>query len=137
MHEWTLAMADLIPVIEGVKSLHETDPWPRIFSVAKYNARRVGDTFMSAYFCMEDVVQVVAREDGTSNPDSWLAVVRLVDGRFVYLNAWYEYIKWGDSRVEADAVIAQTLEDLTALGMNPFEVATLRLLSRTAHVEAP
>jgi hypothetical protein len=41
-----------------------------------------------------DVAEVLALGDGENEERSWLAILRMKDGRFVYLTAWCDYTGW-------------------------------------------
>lgn len=46
-------------------------------------------------FGFYDVAEVIARDDGENDGAQWIAVMRLHDGRFVYLAAGCDYTGWG------------------------------------------
>ena len=58
-----------------------------------------------------NVDRVIASADGHNDGDSWLAVLRLKDGRFAFLSAWCDYTGWG-CRDGATMSTCDTLEDL-------------------------
>lgn len=47
-----------------------------------------------AEFTREDVVSIIAIEDGENDEASWIAVFELHDGRFAYLEAGCDYTGW-------------------------------------------
>jgi hypothetical protein len=43
----------------------------------------------------EDVVEIIAMDNGYNDGDPWLMVGELKDGRFFYIDAWCDYTGWG------------------------------------------
>jgi hypothetical protein len=53
-----------------------------------------GSRCLEIPFNIEDVVEVIASEDGEHDGDNWLGVFRLRDGRFGMVSAGCDYSGW-------------------------------------------
>jgi len=54
----------------------------------------IGDDVSTASFSREDVVRIIAAEEGQNDGESWVGVFQLRDGRFASLRAWCDYTGW-------------------------------------------
>jgi hypothetical protein len=82
-------------------------------------------------FSFADVAEVIGYEDGENDGDSWLAVLRLVDGRFVVVVAGCDYSGWGCCSHMGSAVAA-SLAELVRWGLSPEERERLGLQEMVA-----
>ena len=64
-----------------------------------------------APFAMDFVEEVLYSSEGENDGESWIAVVRLTDGRFGYVDAWCDYTGW-DCQAGGDGAISDTFEHL-------------------------
>lgn len=55
--------------------------------------------------------EVVAASAGANDEESWIAVFRLHDGRYVFISAWCDYTGW-DCQAGGEHFYAPTLLDL-------------------------
>jgi len=70
-----------------------------------------------APFNMDEVAEILASEEGENDGDSWVAVVKLTDGRFGFIDAGCDYTGW-DCRAGGDGFITDTFEELQRWKMN-------------------
>lgn len=69
--------------------------WREVF---KYGASPIGIegyAGSTAGFDVDDVALVIASRYGHNDDASWLAAVKLLDGRYAYIEAWCDYTGWG------------------------------------------
>lgn len=69
-----------------------------------------------APFDMEQIEDVIAEDCGANDEESWVAVVKLTDGRFGYVDAWCDYTGW-DCRSGGSGGVRETLADLQRFEM--------------------
>jgi len=54
----------------------------------------IGDQVSTASFSREDVIRVIAMENGENDGDTWVGVFELRDGRFASIRAGCDYTGW-------------------------------------------
>jgi len=87
----------------------------------------VGDNPPSAEaFGMEDVAEVIAADPGENDGANWVCVLRLVDGRFAYIEAGCDYTGW-DCRASGSAWVASDLANLIRWALTDPARGRLRL----------
>lgn len=95
--------------------------WGEVFACA----RRDGLTFAIGQdpsvantegFEIDHVQSVIWSVEGENDGPSWRAVVRLLDGRCAYLDAWCDYTGWG-CQDGGSAVLASDLDALLQFGV--------------------
>lgn len=69
------------------------------------------EAFGFASFDREDVVEIVACEEGENDGDNWIGVFKLANGTFGWLSAWCDYTGW-DCQSGGESHVCDTLEDL-------------------------
>jgi len=55
----------------------------------------VDDNVSTDSYTREDVMFILALEEGENDGDTWIGVFQLKDGRYVSLRAWCDYTGWG------------------------------------------
>ncbi len=110
----------------NIEMFREDADWQAAFEVAARDGMRgvLGYTGSVVVFALADVAEVLASSDGENDGASWIAALRLNDGRFALLSAWCDYTGWG-CRDGGDAQIAASMEDLVRLAMGVEERARL------------
>lgn len=58
-----------------------------------------------------DILEIVHWREGENDYESWLAVLKLSDGQWCYVEAWCDYTGW-DCRAGAETFYASTEEEL-------------------------
>lgn len=74
------------------------------------------EAFAYAGFTMDDVDSVIASDDGENDGESWIAVFKLKDGAFAYLEAGCDYTGW-DCQASGDSWVNDTLDGLRRWNM--------------------
>lgn len=69
-----------------------------------------------APFDMLEIEDVIAMDTGVNDEESWVAVVKLTNGRFGYVDAWCDYTGW-DCQSGGSGGIRETLADLQRFEM--------------------
>lgn len=70
--------------------------WESVFNYGGPTAEKVGSPMERVPgFEMDDVVGVLAADDGMNDESNWLAVVLLKDGRWGFIYAGCDYTGWG------------------------------------------
>ena len=67
--------------------------------------------FGYAPFDREDVVDIIAAEEGANAEDNWIGVFKLAEGTFGWLSAWCDYTGW-DCQAGGESHVCDTLDDL-------------------------
>ena len=62
-------------------------------------------------FSRENVVHVVAMEEGDNEGPTWIGVFKLDNGRYAFIEGGCDYTGW-DCQSYAEATVADTLDDL-------------------------
>lgn len=78
-------------------------------------------------FTRDDILDLIACEAGENDGPEWVAVMRLKDGRYAFLEAGCDYTGW-DCQSGGNAFVADTLERLVQYGMS--EGARARLAAQ-------
>ena len=68
--------------------------WEEVF---KYSSPQVvmGGNCPGTPFAREDVAEIIALVNGENDGDPWIALFRLKDGRYAYIEAGCDYTGWG------------------------------------------
>lgn len=69
--------------------------WTEAFKYAAEPETYPGSTVSKAGFTQDDVLVVIAAQDGENDGEGWLGAMILKDGRFAALRAWCDYTGWG------------------------------------------
>ena len=77
-------------------------------------------------FTIDNVVEVIATREGENDDHPWLAVVRLEDGRYVFLTAWCDYTGW-DCQSGGQSWVSNDLEQLIQFGISDVDRMALGL----------
>lgn len=77
-------------------------------------------------FSREDVVKIVAIDEGENDGSPWVVVGRLRDRRWFFLSAGCDYTGW-DCQAGGTATVAKTKTELLKYGMTAREKARLGL----------
>lgn len=64
----------------------------------------------------EDVVEIIAVEEGQNDGPHWIGVFRLRDGRYASLDAGCDYTGW-DCQANGDGFVAATLNEIINFGL--------------------
>lgn len=64
-----------------------------------------------AAFKAEDILNIIAHDEGYNDGESWVLVAELNDGRFGYVDAWCDYTGW-DCQSGGSSEITNTFEEL-------------------------
>lgn len=67
-------------------------------------------------YTVDDIAEVLAVWEGQNDGDFWRWILRLNDGRFVFLDGGCDYTGW-DCQSEATSVFAATAIEVLALGI--------------------
>lgn len=86
----------------------------------------LGEQINASAFAREDVMEIIAIDDGENDGPSWIGVFRLQDGRFAYLEAGCDYTGW-DCQAGGSAQVATTLEKLVRFGVGEADRRRLEL----------
>lgn len=73
-----------------------------------------------APFTFGDVARVIAYADGENDGPSWLVVLELADGRYVFADASCDYTGW-DCQSGVRSVVAASLDNLIRWGIGSEE----------------
>lgn len=84
----------------------------------------IGYNWSTVMFDVDDIAEVLASADGENDGASWIAALRLHDGRFALMSAWCDYTGWG-CRDGGDVQFAASLADLVRLAMTTEDRARL------------
>lgn len=77
----------------------------------------IGHQTSVAHFTRNDVSVVVAKSDGENYGPSWLALVKLKDGRFVFIEAGCDYTGWDCMGNHGVCMVGPSLEVMLRLGL--------------------
>lgn len=77
-------------------------------------------------FGMVDVAEVLASAEGENDGAEWMCALRLIDGRFAYIEAGCDYTGW-DCQAGGQASVASSLEQLVRFGLTDKARARLGL----------
>jgi hypothetical protein len=75
-------------------------------------------------FTREDVAEIIAISDGQNDGDSWVAIFKLLDGRYAFVSARCDYTGWG-CQESGRAIVSNNLNALKLLGVPISEHARL------------
>ena len=91
--------------------------WQEAFNFAAEAINVVhGNTCSNDGFVIDDVVRVIALDDGENDSEDWVGVFELRDGRFVFITAGCCYPGW-DCQGGGNAFVASTLCSLVHFGL--------------------
>ena len=85
----------------------------------------------AAAWALDDVEEVVAADAGENDERDWVAVLRLTDGRFVFMSAGCDFTGW-DCQAGGRSLVGDSMESLMQLGMTADERERLKLGMRIA-----
>jgi len=74
----------------------------------------------------DDVAEVLCASEGENDGANWLALLRLKDGRFVFLSAGCDYTGW-DCQASGRSTVAKDKKRLIQLGMDADDRSRLGL----------
>ena len=77
-----------------LEQLNDYD-WEEAFKYASPTSILVEEFIDTSSFSQEDVVEIIAIEDGENDGSDWIGVFKLKDGRYASLRAWCDYTGWG------------------------------------------
>lgn len=100
--------------------------WEEAFRFANENIGSAGALCDVSAFGREDVVEIIAIEDGENDGASWIGVFRLADGRFAFVDAGCDYTGW-ECQAGGNAVVSTSLEVLIRFGLGEDARDRLRL----------
>lgn len=89
----------------------------------------------TASFDREDVISILAMEEGANDEEHWIIAGKLKDGRWFYLEAGCDYSGW-DCQASGSAVVASTKSELIRFGI-PNEARTRLKIDLSQAVEEP
>lgn len=97
----------------------DTYDWQQAFDVsaspeAVFRSPTAVDT---TAFGREDVSEILAIDEGENDGDNWVAVFKLVDGRFAAIGAWCDYTGW-DCQSGGSIYVANTYDDIINFGLD-------------------
>jgi hypothetical protein len=105
--------------------------WEQAFLFVSGNSPNVspviGSSAPATSFSRDDVVRVVAAEDGENDDANWICIVELKDGRFAFLSAGCDYTGW-DCQSGGHAMVDTDLNRLIRLGTDESARDRLKLL---------
>lgn len=90
--------------------------WQEAFPLAQPPDLVAGASCSKDEFTREDVEYVVGSVEGQNAGDSWLAVVKLKDGRYAFITAWCDYTGWG-CQDGGSSWVAEDLPRLVRFGL--------------------
>jgi hypothetical protein len=70
-----------------------------------------------APFSMDSIAEIVACEEGENDGETWVAVVKLDDGKFGFVEAGCDYTGW-DCQASGEGYVCDALEELQRWKMN-------------------
>lgn len=94
--------------------------WGEAFAYAATPETYPGSAVLTTPFAREDVLVVIAAEDGEGDGASWVGVFLLKDGRFAVLRAGCDFTGW-DCQAGGSANVAESLESLVRFGLSQDE----------------
>jgi len=100
----------------SVEEIKDSYNWQQAFEVsrsmpcANYNGNSTG-------ISVNDIVQVIASDEGAHDVENWLGVFRLLDGRCIFVTAWCDYTGW-DCQSGGQIWVAEDLESLVQYAIN-------------------
>lgn len=95
-------------------------------TVLQYNSGTFSPELVTGAICSAEafsfasVAEVYDFDDGQNDGESWIAVLRLSDSRWVFCSAWCDYTGW-DCQSDAFSVVAESLERLVRFGIGRSE----------------
>lgn len=74
------------------------------------------DVPITAFTC-SDVSEVLATDEGENDGPSWVAIIRLTDGRFVFIESGCDYTGW-DCQASGQSVVSRDYDALVRFGLS-------------------
>jgi hypothetical protein len=87
-------------------------------------------------FTREDVVRIVAMDDGQNDGPDWVGVFELRDGRFAFVSAGCDYTGW-DCQASGAAVVSHDLDHLIRFGLGDEDRKRLSLPAAAGNPNQP
>ena len=101
--------------------------WEEAFKFASASCSSIpGHECDTGPFDLNSVDDVIASVFGQNDEESWLALVKLKDGRFCFVSAACDYTGW-DCQAGGASTVCMDLGTLKRLGMDSFERKRLGL----------
>lgn len=116
-----------------IQEMREDYDWREAFLFGERVNVVLGESVSADGFGLDSVAEVLAADAGMNDEQSWVAILRLVDGRFAYLTAGCDNTGW-DCRSDGQAFVAGSLERLWQLGVDAHEKP--RLSAALSRLEA-
>ena len=69
----------------------------------------------SRNWCQDDIVEVIAADEGERDGANWIAILKLKNGLYIFMSAGCDYTGW-DCRASGSSTISESLEKLLELG---------------------
>ena len=76
-----------------------------------------GSTISNEAVKREDVVEVLAVDEGENDEAAWIVVGKLADARWFALEAWCDYTGW-DCQAGGRAYVAATQDEIVRFGLD-------------------
>lgn len=99
-----------------LKAMLDSYDWQEAFPLAQPPSLTEGATCSKAKFTRDDVEEVLGSVEGQNDGESWIAVLKLKDGRYAFITAWCDYTGWG-CQDGGDSWVADDLANLIRWGM--------------------
>lgn len=92
--------------------------WAEVFGEAYSCSKEIDslDGTSCDDFTREDVVEIIAIQDGQNDGDEWLGVFKLKDGRFLAATGWCDYTGW-DCQSGTLLTVGATLSEVVMMGL--------------------
>lgn len=87
--------------------------WAEEYSDWKYALNEASGGKVSS----ADIAETLFASEGCNDESNWLAIVRMIDGRFAFINAGCDYTGWG-CRAWGEVAYDSTLAGLCRLNMD-------------------
>ncbi|MCY9592339.1 hypothetical protein PC41400_15050 [Paenibacillus chitinolyticus] len=68
-------------------------------------------------FSREDVVEIIAMDDGENDTSNWIGIFKLKDGRYAIIDAGCDYTGW-DCQAWGSAEVTGSLEEAIRFGLD-------------------
>jgi hypothetical protein len=90
--------------------------WQEAFNYVYPPQVVLGDSCSDAGFTRDDVIEILAIEDGENDGGEWIGIFRLSDGRFAFVAAGCDCTGW-DCQAGGYSQVAGSLESLVRFGV--------------------
>lgn len=96
--------------------MRDSFDWAHVLEYASPPDRTEGFTGSVEGFTFDDVAEVIASADGSNDGPTWAAILRLNDGRFIFVEAGCDYTGW-DCQASGVGWVAADLASLIQFGV--------------------